>query len=90
MTTYGFMLHVEGVPRDADGFEAFCNALYPHAPDSTPGTATIGFDRDAQSLREAIASAIESVHRADPSITVTGIVMDDGAAIDRLLETAAS
>lgn len=85
MTTYGFTLHVEGVPDSDDGFEAFCNALFEYAPDSTPGVTKIGFDRRASSLREAVVSAVANVRRADPAVTVTGVVLDDGRMFDALL-----
>ncbi len=90
MKTFGFTLHVEGVPKSDDGFDRFCNSLFEFAPDSTPGVSRIGFDRDAGSLREAIASAIESVHRTDPSVTVVGVVLDDGQPIDALLGVTAA
>ena len=89
MNTHGFTLLVKGVPKDPEGFEAFCNALYPFAPDSTPGTAVVGFDREAPSLREAILSAIESVHRADAGVRVVGVEIDEeGRAIDEAFVAA--
>ncbi len=90
MTTYGFTLHVEGMPESDQGLMDFANALFEHAPDSTPGAMTIGFDRESNSLREAIRSAIESVRRADPSVSVVGIVLDDGQLIDELVGTTAA
>jgi hypothetical protein len=92
MKTYGFTLQLEGI--DEDGFEAFSEAIYGLANDCTAsfiqGTAYAGFDRDARSLREAVASAIESVHRADPSVTVVGVILDDGQPIDDLIKAAAA
>jgi hypothetical protein len=89
MKSHGFTLLVKGVPKDPDGFESFCNALYPHAPDSTPGTAVIGFVREAPTLRDAILSSIESVHRADASVRVVGIEIDeDGQTIDEAFVAA--
>ena len=90
MTNYGFTLHVDGIPESDDGFLAFANALFEHAPDCTPGGLTVGFDRDAENLRDAVVSAVESVRRADPSVTVVGAVLDDGRRIDSLLPPAAT
>jgi hypothetical protein len=88
MNIYSFSLIVEGVPETDEGFSAFTEALFPHAPDSTPSAGEISFDREATSLREAIASAIESVHQADPSIAIVGIVMEDGQPIDAVVAVA--
>lgn len=94
MTTFGFTLQLEGPGAVRERFSALSEALFPYAPDCTPafrsGTTYIGFDRDARSLREAVASAIESVHRADPSVTVVGVILDDGQPIDDLVGTAAA
>ena len=85
MTTFGFTLLIEGIPRSDDGFVAFANAVYEVAPDSTVSIDRVGFDREANSLREGVASAIESVHKADPSVTVVGVELDDGRSLDELL-----
>ncbi len=92
MITYGFTLQLEGI--DHDGFESFTEAIYGLANDCTAsfceGIAYAGFDRDASTLREAVASAVESVHRADPTVTIVGVVLDDGQPIDDLLGIAAA
>jgi hypothetical protein len=94
MTTYGFTLQLDGMPADDAWFDQFCEAVFPHAPDSTPhrcnGINYLGFDREAPSLREAVLSAVASVHRADSSVTVVGVVLDDGQPLEDLLRTAAA
>ena len=85
MMNYGFNLMVEGVPASDDGFVAFAEAVYEFAPDSTVSIDRVGFDRDANSLREAVVSAIESVRRAAPGVTVIGVVLDDGRTLASLL-----
>lgn len=92
MTTYGFTLQLGGVSQDK--YEAFSEAMYGEANDCTAsfrgGVAYAGFDRQARSLLEAVSSAVASVHRADPSVTVVGIELDDGQLLDDLLNVAAA
>jgi hypothetical protein len=87
MTTYGFTLQLAGVTYET--FEGFSEALYGEANDCTAsfrsGVAYAGFDRDALGLVEAVSSAVASVRRADPSVTVVGIELDDGRQLDDLL-----
>ena len=87
MTTYGFTLQLAGVAYD--GFEEFSEAIYGEANDCTAsfrsGVAYAGFDRDAHSLIEAVSSAVASVGRADPKVTVVGIELDDGRSLNDLL-----
>lgn len=85
MKTYGFWLLVEGVPSSEEGLEAFANAIYEVAPDSTVSVTRVGFDRDAKSLRETVTSAVGNVRTAAPSVTITGIELDDGRMLDDLL-----
>lgn len=90
MTNYGFTLIVEGIPDSEEGFLSFADAVYGIAPDCTVSMGRIAFDRDADSLIEAIRSAVKSIHRADPSVIVTGVVLDEGQAIDALLGVVAA
>lgn len=94
MTTYGFTLQLDVAPADNDWFDRFSEAIFPHASDCTPhrraGVTYVGFDRDAPDLRTAVLSGIESVHRADPSMTVVGVALDDGQPLDMLLGVIAT
>lgn len=89
MDTHFFVLQVERTPADAEWFDAFLEAAFPHIRDSTPyereGVAYLHFAREASSLREAVASAIRGIHQADPAVSVCGVTLDDGRPIDGLL-----
>ncbi len=89
-TNDGFTLVIEGIPASDDGFLAFANAVYGVAPDSTVSMGRVGFDHGAAGLREAVISAEASVRKADPSVTVVGVILDDGGSLDTLLTPVAS
>ncbi len=90
MTTFGFTLIVEGIPTSDDGFIRFSNSVYEAAPDSTVSIDRVGFDREAKSLRKAVASAVVNLHHADPAVSVCGIILDDGQPIDQLFAPVAA
>lgn len=83
MTTHWFTLRLEGAAADTDGFS---EALYDNGHDcvlaSTDGAVRAAFHCDAATLREAILSAIDSVHRADPAVRVVGLELEEGRTID--------
>ncbi len=86
MKTFGFTLQLDRTPAPAGWWDGFVQPVFPFAPDPSPlrrdGTAYLGFDRDAASLSEAVASAIRSVHQADAAVSVCGVTLDDGQPID--------
>ena len=92
MITFGFTLQLDRASVDEVWFDQFTETVFPHAPDCTPfcrdGVAYLGFDREAKSLREAVLSAVEIVRRADRSVTVVGVALDDGQSLDALLGPA--
>ena len=85
MATYGFTLLIDGVSRNDEGIDAFANAVYDIAADSTVSVTRVGFDREAPTLRHAVLSAVKDIRRAAPSVTITGIELDDGRMLDELL-----
>jgi hypothetical protein len=90
MKDYEFTLLVEGVPESDEGFDAFANAIFEFDSDCVPGISRIAFGRTGDSLRAAIRSAVDCVHRAAPAVTVVGVILHDGQPIDDLLGTAAA
>lgn len=86
MTAYSFTLRLGGVPTDHDGFVEFSNAIFHPDIDLSPaivsGIPEVSFGWEADSLREAVAAAIAHMHRAAPSVTVVGVLTDDGTPVD--------
>ena len=85
---YAFTLILEGDAADTD---EFADKLYGDGHDcllsTCEGVVRAGFDRDAVTFRDAVTSAIRSVHRADPSVRVVGVLTDD-QPIDAIFELA--
>ncbi len=84
MKTYWFTLRLDGPAADTDDFS---EALYDDGHDCVLTTSNrvvkAAFSRDADTLRDAVLSAISSVHRADSSVRVVGLEIDEeGQAID--------
>lgn len=83
MNTHWFTLRLSGQAAED---EAFADALYSDSRDvvigCTNGVVSASFHREATSLREAILSGIESVHKADPSVRVIALELDEGGTID--------
>jgi hypothetical protein len=75
---YSFTLILDGEAADTD---EFANEVYGDGHDCTLSTSVgvvkAGFDREAASLREAVTSAIRTIHRADPSVRVVGVLTED-------------
>jgi hypothetical protein len=85
MTTYWFTLRLDGEAADS---EAFSVALYEDGHDcvlsTSAGVVTADFSRDADTLREAVLSAIKSVHQADRTVRVVALEVE-GRTIDEVL-----
>jgi hypothetical protein len=86
MTTYSFVLRLDGVPSDHDGFVRFSNAIYSSDVDLSPGVVCgvpeVAFSWEADGLREAVAGAIAHLRRTAPAASVVGVVMEDGRSLD--------
>ena len=77
MTTYSFSLILSGVNVLTDDmanalFEAGCDDS---TPGSSGGVAKVWFDREAESLGDAIGSAVKDVAKA--GFTVSGVEVED-------------
>lgn len=83
MSTHWFTLRLEGPSAMS---ETFSEALYEDGHDcvwgASEGMVTVAYRREAPSLREAILSAIASVHRADRSVRIVGLDLDEGTIDD--------
>lgn len=83
MTTHWFTLRLDGPNADSD---EFAEALYSDGRDcilaTTDGVVRAAFHRDAVTLREAILSAISSIHKADLSVRVVALETEGGHTID--------
>lgn len=90
MTTYFFALRLS---QEADS-DAFADALYADGHDcvlsTCDGVTEADFHRDADHLQAAIRTAIASVHRAGPTVRVTGVFLDDEQPIDEAFLDVAS
>ena len=90
MTVFSSSLELAGDDADAD---RFADAVYGDGHDCTiskrAGIVRAGFDREAMNLREAILSAIATIHRASPTVVVTGVSLDDGQPIDHVIAASA-
>lgn len=86
MTAYSFVLRLDGVPSDHEGFLEFSNAIFSPDIDLSPGivsgTPEVAFTWEAHGFREAVAAAIRHLHRTAPSVTVVGVLTEDGRPID--------
>ena len=78
-TTYSFNLTLAGVaeltPAMADAlFEAGCDDA---TPSSRAGVVTVGFDREAERLGDAIGSAVQDVERAGDAVAQVEVETPD-------------
>lgn len=76
--THSFTLILDGDAADTD---EFADVVYGDGHDCTlstcEGVVEADFYREAPNFREAVASAIRSVHKAGPSVRVVGVLTED-------------